>query len=73
LAVPLSLLVAFASYRLVEAPFLRLRRRWSRLLVERDVRVGRAVRRESLRLLAAARGRAGIVVQRNRATQRVCE
>jgi len=29
LAVPLSLLVAFASYRLVEAPFLRLRRRWS--------------------------------------------
>ena len=28
-AVPLSLLVAFASYRLVEAPFLALRRRWS--------------------------------------------
>jgi peptidoglycan/LPS O-acetylase OafA/YrhL len=28
-SVPLSLLVAFASYRLVEAPFLRLRRRWS--------------------------------------------
>src|SRR5258705_490666 len=29
LSVPVSLLVAFASYRLVEAPFLRLRRRWS--------------------------------------------
>jgi peptidoglycan/LPS O-acetylase OafA/YrhL len=29
LSVPLSLLVAFASYRFVEAPFLRLRRRWS--------------------------------------------
>ena len=29
LSVPLSLLVAVVSYRLVEAPFLRLRRRWS--------------------------------------------
>jgi peptidoglycan/LPS O-acetylase OafA/YrhL len=28
-AVPLSLLVAFLSYRVVEEPFLRLRRRWS--------------------------------------------
>jgi peptidoglycan/LPS O-acetylase OafA/YrhL len=29
LSVPLAILVAFASYRLIEAPFLRLRRRWS--------------------------------------------
>jgi peptidoglycan/LPS O-acetylase OafA/YrhL len=28
-SVPLSLLAALVSYRLVEAPFLRLRRRWS--------------------------------------------
>ena len=28
-AVPVSLLVAFVSYRMVEEPFLRLRRRWS--------------------------------------------
>jgi peptidoglycan/LPS O-acetylase OafA/YrhL len=28
--VPLSLAVAFASYWLIEAPFLRLRRRWAR-------------------------------------------
>ena len=29
LSVPLSLIAAVVSYRLIEAPFLRLRRRWS--------------------------------------------
>jgi peptidoglycan/LPS O-acetylase OafA/YrhL len=29
ITIPLSIAIAFASYRLIEAPFLRLRRRWS--------------------------------------------